>query len=250
MNSGKEISKELNHLFAEAKDKPEFNAIELLSLRTMAKACYSTDNIGHYGLAFKYYTHFTSPIRRYPDMMVHRLLAMYLDGAQSQKKEYYEGLCKYASEREVVAADAERSSIKYKLVEFMQDKVGYEFEGHISGLTDWGMYVEIEPTKIEGMVALRDIKSDFYEFDEERYRIVGRSSKMVYNLGDPVKIRVKKANLEQKLLDYELVETGIEDRISEQEAAALQAEREARKAARKEKIRRDIKASKKRKSRK
>ena len=223
MNSGKEISKELNHLFAEAKDKPEFNAIELLSLRTMAKACYSTDNIGHYGLAFKYYTHFTSPI---------------------------EGLCKYASEREVVAADAERSSIKYKLVEFMQDKVGYEFEGHISGLTDWGMYVEIEPTKIEGMVALRDIKSDFYEFDEERYRIVGRSSKMVYNLGDPVKIRVKKANLEQKLLDYELVETGIEDRISEQEAAALQAEREARKAARKEKIRRDIKASKKRKSRK
>ena len=183
-------------------------------------------------------------------MMVHRLLAMYLDGAQSQKKEYYEGLCKYASEREVVAADAERSSIKYKLVEFMQDKVGYEFEGHISGLTDWGMYVEIEPTKIEGMVALRDIKSDFYEFDEERYRIVGRSSKMVYNLGDPVKIRVKKANLEQKLLDYELVETGIEDRVSEQEAAALQAEREARKAARKEKIRRDIKASKKRKSRK
>ena len=181
---------------------------------------------------------------------MHRLLAMYLDGAQSQKKEYYEGLCKYASEREVVAADAERSSIKYKLVEFMQDKVGYEFEGHISGLTDWGMYVEIEPTKIEGMVALRDIKSDFYEFDEERYRIVGRSSKMVYNLGDPVKIRVKKANLEQKLLDYELVETGIEDRISEQEAAALQAEREARKAARKEKIRRDIKASKKRKSRK
>ena len=128
--------------------------------------------------------------------------------------------------------------------------MGYEFEGHISGLTDWGMYVEIEPTKIEGMVALRDIKSDFYEFDEERYRIVGRSSKMVYNLGDPVKIRVKKANLEQKLLDYELVETGIEDRISEQEAAALQAEREARKAARKEKIRRDIKASKKRKSRK
>ena len=250
MNSGKEISKELNHLFFEAKDKPEFNAIELLSLRTMAKACYSTDNIGHYGLAFKYYTHFTSPIRRYPDMMVHRLLAMYLDGVQSQKKDYYEGLCKYASEREVVAADAERSSIKYKLVEFMQDKVGYEFEGHISGLTDWGMYVEIEPTKIEGMVALRDIKSDFYEFDEERYRIVGRSSKMVYNLGDPVKIRVKKANLEQKLLDYELVETGIEDRISEQEAAALQAEREARKAARKEKIRRDIKASKKRKSRK
>ena len=248
MNNGREISKELNHLFAQAKDKPEFNAIELLSLRTMAKARYSTDNIGHYGLAFRYYTHFTSPIRRYPDMMVHRLLAMYLDGAPSQKKDYYEGLCKYASEREVVAAEAERASIKYKLVEFMQDKVGYEFEGHISGLTDWGMYVEIEPTKIEGMVALRDIKSDFYEFDEERYRIVGRSSRMVYNLGDPVKIRVKKANLDQKLLDYELVETGFEERLSEQSAAEMEAGRAARKAARKEKIRTSIKESKRRKA--
>ena len=122
-------------------------------------------------------------------------------------------MCKYATEREIVAAEAERSSIKYKLVEFMQDKVGYEFEGHISGLTEWGIYVEVEPTKIEGMVALRDIKSDFFEFDQDRYRIVGRRSKVVYNLGDPVRIRVKKTNLEQKLLDYELVETGNEDRI-------------------------------------
>ena len=210
--TGKEISKELNGLFAAAKDKPEFNAIELLSLRTMAKARYDTENIGHYGLAFKYYTHFTSPIRRYPDMMVHRLLAKYLAGAESQKKDFYDVQCKYCSEREVVAAEAERSSIKYKLVEFMQDKVGYEFEGHISGLTEWGMYVEIEPTKIEGMVALRDIRSDYFEFDEERYRIVGRHSNIVYNLGDPVKIRVKKTNLEQKLLDYELVETGLETR--------------------------------------
>ena len=242
-NTGKEISKELNGLFAKAKDRPEFNAIELLSLRTMAKARYSTDNIGHYGLAFKYYTHFTSPIRRYPDMMVHRLLAMYLDGAESQKKDYYEGQCKYASEREVIAAEAERSSIKYKLVEFMQDKVGYEFEGHISGLTEWGMYVEIEPTKIEGMVALRDIRSDFYEFDEEKYRIIGRRSRMVYNLGDPVKIRVKKASLEQKLLDYELVETGLEERLSEQAAGEAEADRAARKAARKKKISSAIKAS-------
>ena len=210
--NGKEISKELNGLFAAAKDKPEFNAIELLSLRTMAKARYDTENIGHYGLAFKYYTHFTSPIRRYPDMMVHRLLAKYLAGAESQKKDFYDVQCKYCSEREVIAAEAERSSIKYKLVEFMQDKVGYEFEGHISGLTEWGMYVEIEPTKIEGMVALRDIRSDYFEFDEERYRIVGRHSNIVYNLGDPVKIRVKKTNLEQKLLDYELVETGLETR--------------------------------------
>lgn len=212
-SNGREISKELNGLFKKAKDTPEFNAIELLSLRTMAKARYSTDNIGHYGLAFRYYTHFTSPIRRYPDMMVHRLLARYLEGRDSVKKDVYEGMCKYASEREVVAADAERASIKYKLVEFMKDKIGYEFEGHISGLTEWGMYVEIEPTKIEGMVALRDIRSDYFEFDENSYRLVGKSSGVVYNLGDPVKIRVKKTNLEQKLLDYELVETGLEEHV-------------------------------------
>ena len=212
-NNGKEISRELNTLFERAKDTPEYNAIELLSLRTMAKARYDTDNLGHYGLAFKYYTHFTSPIRRYPDMLVHRLLERYLAGGDSAKVEKYDKMCKYATEREIVAAEAERSSIKYKLVEFMQDKVGYEFEGHISGLTEWGIYVEVEPTKIEGMVALRDIKSDFFEFDQDRYRIVGRRSKIVYNLGDPVRIRVKKTNLEQKLLDYELVETGNEDRI-------------------------------------
>jgi len=216
-NNGKEISKALNALFEESKDTPEFSAIELLSLRTMAKARYSTDNIGHYGLAFKYYTHFTSPIRRYPDMMVHRLLAQYLDEAASANKNYFEDQCKHASEREVIAAEAERASIKYKLVEFMQDKLGYEFEGHISGLTEWGMYVEIEPTKIEGMVALRDIKSDFFEFDEDNYRLVGRRSRVVYTLGDPVKIRVKKTNLEQKLLDYELVETGEETRREEYE---------------------------------
>ena len=212
-NNGKEISKELNSLFEKAKDTPEYNAIELLSLRTMAKARYDTDNLGHYGLAFKYYTHFTSPIRRYPDMMVHRLLASYLAGGESAKQETYDKLCKYATEREIVAAEAERSSIKYKLVEFMQDKVGYEFEGHVSGLTEWGIYVEVEPTKIEGMVALRDIKSDFFEFDQDHYRIVGRRSKVVYNLGDQVRIRVKKTNLEQKLLDYELIETGNEDRL-------------------------------------
>ena len=211
---GRKLAKALNGLLAEAKDKPEFGAIEILALRSMAKACYSTDNIGHYGLAFKFYTHFTSPIRRYPDTMVHRLLQMYLDGADSQNKAYYEEQCKYASEREVIAAEAERSSTKYKLVEFMQDKVGGEYEGHISGLTEWGMYVEIEPTKIEGMVALRDIQSDFFEFDQEHYRIIGKRTGVIYNLGDSVKIRVKATNLEQKLLDYELVETGNEDRVS------------------------------------
>lgn len=214
---GKKTATELNALLAAAKDKPEFSAIEMLALRSMAKACYSTDNIGHYGLAFKFYTHFTSPIRRYPDTMVHRLLAMYLDGAPSQNKEYYEAQCVHASDREVVAANAERDSIKYKTVEFMQDKVGGEYDGHISGLTDWGMYVEIEPTKIEGMVALRDIKSDFFEFDEEHYKIQGRHTGLVYRLGDPVKIRVKATNLEQRILDYELIETGLEEKADKSE---------------------------------
>ncbi len=214
-NSGRQISRELNTLFKKAKDKPEYNAIELMSLRTMAKARYSTDNLGHYGLAFKYYTHFTSPIRRFPDMLVHRLLSRYLEGGESVKQDVYEKMCKYTSEREIIAADAERASIKYKLVEFMQDKVGYEFDGNISGLTEWGIYVEIATTKIEGMVALRDIRSDYFEFDEERYRIVGKRTKVVYSLGDPVRIRVKRANLEQKLIDYELIETGYEDRIRE-----------------------------------
>jgi len=197
-----EISKSINRLLDKVQGKREQAMIETLAIRSMAKAEYSTQNIGHYGLAFKYYTHFTSPIRRYPDMMVHRLLERYLSGGRSANQQSLEEECKHCSDMETIASNAERASIKYKQVEFMSDKVGMVFNGVISGVTEWGLYVELTENACEGMVPIRNLDDDYYEYNEKTYSLTGIRNKRCYRLGDPMRIKVVRANLERKQLDF------------------------------------------------
>ena len=199
------VSQSINKMLHDAQQTKAKNLVEMVTLRAMMKAKYSTENIGHYGLAFDYYTHFTSPIRRYPDLMVHRLLLRYAEGGRSVMKRTYEDLCEHASQMEQTAALAERASIKYKEVEFMQDRIGQEYDGVISGVTEYGLYVELNENKCEGMVPLRDLDDDYYEFDEKQYCLWGRRSHRRYSLGDEVRVKIASANLDKKQLNFTLV---------------------------------------------
>ena len=200
------ISKSLNKLMTEAQGEREQKLVETLALRSMMKAKYSTHNIGHYGLAFDYYTHFTSPIRRYPDTMVHRLLTRYQEGGRSANQDHYEELCEHSSEMEQTAQNAERDSIKYKMVEFMADKVGLEFDAHISGVQSYGIYCEIDENHCEGLVGMHDLDGDYYDFDERNYCLVGRRHHGKYQLGDAIRIKVARANVEKRQLDFILAD--------------------------------------------
>ena len=200
-----EMAKSMNKMLQEVKGKKEQELIETISIRSMQKACYTTENIGHYGLAFKYYTHFTSPIRRYPDLMVHRLLTRYNGGGRSVNQAKYEEYCEHCSGREQLAEQAERASIKYKQVEYMADRMGQEFDAVISGVTEWGIYAEIVENKCEGMIPIRSLGGDYFEFDEKNYCLIGQRTRKRYRLGDHVKVKVVRCNLEKKQMDYELV---------------------------------------------
>ncbi|UYZ62233.1 ribonuclease R [Hymenobacter weizhouensis] len=206
LSNPKKLSTELNELSHDVLGRPEQNVIQTLAIRTMAKATYTTDPRGHFGLAFEHYSHFTSPIRRYPDMMAHRLLEHYLQGGKNMEVEPIEEECKHSSEREKLAANAERASIKYKQVEFLQDRIGDTFKGVVSGLTEWGLYVEIEENKCEGMVRVSDIPGDFFELDKDNYRLVGQRTKRIIQFGDELQVVVKAANLLDRTIDFELVD--------------------------------------------
>lgn len=201
-----QTARALNKLMDDCTDKPEHNLIQLVALRAMMKAKYSVHNIGHFGLAFDYYTHFTSPIRRYPDTMVHRLLTKYAEGGRSANEKHYEELCEHCSDMEITATMAERDSIKYKMVEFMSDKLGEEYDAHISGITSYGLYAEIDENHCEGMVPMRDIADDYYDFDEKNFCLIGRRHHNKYSLGDPIRIKVANANLEKRQLDFTLAD--------------------------------------------
>ena len=209
LSNKKDISKSLNTLLSEVVGKKEQNLIDTLAIRSMSKAKYSTDNIGHYGLAFDFYSHFTSPIRRYPDVMVHRLLQHYLDGGKSVDEEVYETKCLHSSTMEGLATNAERDSIKYMQVRYMQDHKEQEFLGVISGVTEWGIFVEIIENKCEGMVRIREIKDDYYTFDEKQYALVGATTKNLLQLGDEIYVKVKNADLVKKQLDFNFIRKNI-----------------------------------------
>ena len=200
-----DMAKSMNKMLSEVKGKKEQELIETISIRSMQKACYTTENIGHYGLAFKFYTHFTSPIRRYPDLMVHRLLTRYIGGGRSVSQSKYEEYCEHCSGREQLAEQAERASIKYKQVEYMSDRMGQVFDAVISGVTEWGIYAEIIENKCEGMIPIRSLGGDYFEFDEKNYCLIGQRTRKRYRLGDHVKVKVARCNLEKKQMDYELV---------------------------------------------
>ena len=200
------MAKSLNKLLRDVRGQRIQNLIEMASLRAMQKARYSTYNVGHYGLAFDYYTHFTSPIRRYPDLMVHRLLTRYEQGGASASQKKYEDLCDHSSQMEQLAATAERASIKYKQVEFMADKIGQEFDAHISGVTEFGVYAEIDENHCEGLIAVRFLGDEAFSFDDKNFCLIGRQTHQRFSLGDAVRIKVASANLFNKQLDYELVE--------------------------------------------